>query len=200
MEGFPRGEDRGHGHGGGTRHRHIPHHRHGAQAIGAKRRDQAGGGNLVLRIGFAQSKGQLRGQQRGQAKAQQQRAATLAKVTGQNRHDPAQKPGQREGPHAGGAAASGFLAFAPMALGADKQANGERGSQAAYQFFRVHRRIRRQAQPYRKRKACAGAPIAAIWRGCRYLSPARNCSAIHAISCSAKWAQSAKPSCARRGC
>jgi hypothetical protein len=51
-----------------------------------------------------------------------------------------------------------------MALGADKQANGERGGQTAYQFFRVHRSIRRLAVPYRKRKACAGVPIAAIWR------------------------------------
>jgi hypothetical protein len=54
------------------------------------------------------------------------------------------------------------LPFAPMAFGTDKQANGERGGQAAYQFFRVHPGIRRQARPCRKRKACAGAPIAAI--------------------------------------
>jgi hypothetical protein len=54
------------------------------------------------------------------------------------------------------------LPFAPMAFGADKQANGQCGGQAAYQFFRIHGRIRRQAAAYRKRKACAGAPIAAI--------------------------------------
>jgi hypothetical protein len=51
-----------------------------------------------------------------------------------------------------------------MAFRANQKANGKRGGQAAYQFFRVHRSIRRLAVPYRKQKACAQRGIAAIWR------------------------------------
>ena len=130
MQALSRGQDGGHGDGRSAGHRHISQHRERTQAISAKGGDQTGGGDFVFRIGFAQREGQLRGQKCGQAKTQQQRAAVLAERGCQNRHDTAKKPGQRKSPHAGGAPARRFLAFAPMPFRAYQQSNGERGGQA----------------------------------------------------------------------
>ena len=70
MQALSRCQDGGHGNGRRAGHRHIPQHRQRAQAIGAKRSNQAGGGDLVLRIGFPEREWQLRGEQSRQPKAQ----------------------------------------------------------------------------------------------------------------------------------